>query len=102
PPLRPLRSRVLPYTTLFRSCRLPHAVFSELDFAFQEFLQTLRNSPKGILADGLALGPAKVGYDHDRTVMLKQVPDGRQALHDPIDRKSTRLNSSHVKISYAV
>src|SRR5690606_39750077 len=28
--------------------------------------------------------------------------DATLALHDPSDRKSTRLNSSHVKISYAV
>src|SRR5690606_40732729 len=28
--------------------------------------------------------------------------DGRSSMASPIDRKSTRLNSSHVKISYAV
>src|SRR5207253_3816978 len=27
---------------------------------------------------------------------------GSQAGHEPVDRKSTRLNSSHVAISYAV
>src|SRR5436309_11056552 len=29
-------------------------------------------------------------------------PDPRSFLRAPLDRKSTRLNSSHVKISYAV
>src|SRR5690606_39912554 len=35
--------------------------------------------------------------------LLSAILDSPTALrHDPLDRKSTRLNSSHVKISYAV
>src|SRR5690606_42136257 len=36
-----------------------------------------------------------------QTALLALRPDGRVA-HQQVDRKSTRLNSSHVKISYAV
>src|SRR5436190_18635160 len=32
----------------------------------------------------------------------RQRPAGRRPAHDPRDRKSTRLNSSHTVISYAV
>src|SRR5690606_41632508 len=47
----------------------------------------------------------------DGHIMLLEVGDGRVVVQDdgciehedlPVDRKSTRLNSSHVKISYAV
>src|SRR5690554_7034128 len=30
------------------------------------------------------------------------IPKGSRAAREPLDRKSTRLNSSHVRISYAV
>src|SRR5690606_39597331 len=49
-------------------------------------------------AEGLAV----VAADHDEGVF--QLAARLQALHhaaDQVDRKSTRLNSSHVKISYA-
>src|SRR5690606_41097288 len=36
-------------------------------------------------------------YDRELSIKMELVPD-----NDLIDRKSTRLNSSHVKISYAV
>src|SRR5690606_40183209 len=38
----------------------------------------------------------------DRDIWLVVHPDLRRAPQVGIDRKSTRLNSSHVKISYAV
>src|SRR3712207_7942648 len=75
---RPPRSTLFPYTTLFRSDRI-----------------TLEQ-----IADKLA----KAGYE------IRIVPEGTDA-HDPAntaddccdqDRKSTRLNSSHANISYAV
>src|SRR5690606_40733323 len=53
--------------------------------------------------------PAPAGRDADGPGhrRLQDGPDGRHRLRAPaagaaIDRKSTRLNSSHVKISYAV
>src|SRR2546421_7818117 len=69
---RPPRSTLFPYTTLFRS-RL------------------------NVIANGARLGEAPVsGSNPPRTVT-------RWRMNEPIpDRKSTRLNSSHDQISYAV
>src|SRR5690606_41086090 len=85
----PPQARLFPYTTLFRSFRL-------------------RNGNKALVATvggrrALWL-PTQLGYD------LLLEPVRPQALLDRLrelaapkpDRKSTRLNSSHVKISYAV
>src|SRR5258708_10886642 len=78
---RPPRSTLFPYTTLFRSRLLP----------------VLARGP----ADQLALGFLRV-QDRHGAVDLEQrnlLVEGRGALQD---RKSTRLNSSHQIISYAV
>src|SRR5690606_42095877 len=71
---RPPSSTLFPYTTLFRS----HSGFS--------LLRALGELPSGEVISQDAL----TGIHWVITS-----PDGR-------DRKSTRLNSSHVKISYAV
>src|SRR3712207_7448574 len=84
---RPPRSTLFPYTTLFRS-RLGLA--RELPAEEAE----VAPSPCDQLVvrarlDHLAL------MQHDNPV---RVPDRAE----PVDRKSTRLNSSHANISYAV
>src|SRR2546427_8527194 len=76
---RPPRSTLFPYTTLFRS-------------AFEQQLRALGGAPAGAAeppvdgeqAAAHGLHRWQQGYD----------------LHE--DRKSTRLNSSHSQISYAV
>src|SRR3712207_7828342 len=75
---RPPRSTLFPYTTLFRSAALDALHARELI------------SDVGALIGRLARGAF--------------TPDGRRCLvdHDGEDRKSTRLNSSHANISYAV
>src|SRR5436309_7200836 len=40
--------------------------------------------------------------DLDRQVLLERLARGQRGALEEKDRKSTRLNSSHVKISYAV
>src|SRR5258708_8103240 len=70
---RPPRSTLFPYTTLFRS----HA----------QQQQAQRQVP--------VLGP------HAQHFLQRQHDDGGSAAHVE-DRKSTRLNSSHQIISYAV
>src|SRR3712207_8805443 len=82
---RPPRSTLFPYTTLFRS-------------------QPVEDLPRGVpLGDLLELpgypgerggvGGAVVGVVGERRPRL---------LGQDVDRKSTRLNSSHANISYAV
>src|SRR2546422_7459600 len=74
---RPPRSTLFPYTTLFRS---PARARDD------------RPAPHGGLHDGS--GGLRVG--------ARLPPSRREILQGRIDRKSTRLNSSHGYISYAV
>src|SRR5260221_4112298 len=84
---RPPRSTLFPYTTLFRS--LEFAVFATIGtnfFSVKNVLEVVRLSVElGLLA--VALTPVIVSGGIDLSVG---------------DRKSTRLNSSHTVISYAV
>src|SRR3712207_7425818 len=77
---RPPRSTLFPYTTLFRS--------------------TVEKNPNlGLIS---ITGPRVVALRlNTRNGITKDV-NVRKALIMGIDRKSTRLNSSHANISYAV
>src|SRR3712207_7611260 len=77
---RPPRSTLFPYTTLFRSPPLAH-----------DRAAALRQPQPQLLV--------AVGLD-DRPRELLRVAADEQVL--AVDRKSTRLNSSHANISYAV
>src|SRR2546429_6605092 len=81
---RPPRSTLFPYTTLFRSL-------------FPEFFPTATElgTTKGNNCVGVVDCPT-----HSR--LLQSLPDDRLATCFDQDRKSTRLNSSHGYISYAV
>src|SRR3712207_7543694 len=84
---RPPRSTLFPYTTLFRSAdaKLPQNTDGAIKVAV---------TPEG---EGFALRFAEgAGVLHAH--------DGEWSLLDGklVDRKSTRLNSSHANISYAV
>src|SRR2546430_11242272 len=71
---RPPRSTLFPYTTLFRS---------RAD-------------------DRSRLGRPGERDDGDLGVLHHRLADDRALSVDQLDRKSTRLNSSHSQISYAV
>src|SRR3712207_9397133 len=99
---RPPRSTLFPYTTLFRSDGA-HIASLLITFFY-------RQMPK-LIDDGhlyLAVPPlyrltqgSKSAYardDADRERLMKTVFKGS----GKVDRKSTRLNSSHANISYAV
>src|SRR3712207_7102513 len=88
---RPPKSTLFPYTTLFRSVGQPAG----------------RRGPDpgdvraGVpLAGGLLPGHVRglAAPDHHQPVP----GHGASPAADPVDRKSTRLNSSHANISYAV
>src|SRR3712207_7221502 len=86
---RPPRSTLFPYTTLFRS---------EAD------------AVRGTRGDvhGRAHARQEPGDEHQPVAVALElflhlgIALGRKQARHPADRKSTRLNSSHANISYAV
>src|SRR3712207_6937785 len=87
---RPPRSTLFPYTTLFRS-RGEHRP-EVTDAGHRVRLAGPRGPTEGGAGQGLGGGDREAGGDPGPLV-----DRGRLA-----DRKSTRLNSSHANISYAV
>src|SRR5256885_6810707 len=89
---RPPRSTLFPYTTLFRSPRL-------LAPALNLSLGVCRDSanPVSIESQGTAGGRAGQQRSDEESSA-----EGCHGKCHPTDRKSTRLNSSHLVISYAV
>src|SRR3712207_8455291 len=85
---RPPRSTLFPYTTLFRS---QFAALS-FDVSFQEMLATWCSGGT------LVLVPEELR--RDAPALLDRI--GAEGVERLLDRKSTRLNSSHANISYAV
>src|SRR5688572_31321934 len=77
---RPPRSTLFPYTTLFRS-----------GGPLRRRALALR---RGVRAEPSARAPLQHGERGGATAQRRGGP--------PLDRKSTRLNSSHSQISYAV
>src|SRR3712207_7206773 len=90
---RPPRSTLFPYTTLFRSdqCDVCAVSFADVEKAVA---QLANSHPKVISLQPNVL--RDVWADIERVAATLGVES--QAL----DRKSTRLNSSHANISYAV
>src|SRR2546426_5763189 len=91
---RPARSTLFPYTTLFRSI----AVDLERVLARPELLHDLE---PGVAAVGLdrEQSPARREAAGKRREDLLRLEIGGHP-RPPGDRKSTRLNSSHLVISY--
>src|SRR3712207_8414827 len=86
---RPPRSTLFPYTTLFRSL-LPQTCAVRRRGGGV-------HPPEGVLRPGAA-GPRHGGAPR-RALRRRVATRGGRAA---VDRKSTRLNSSHANISYAV
>src|SRR5258708_16925047 len=80
---RPPRSTLFPYTTLFRSIYYAMNSPSEAELAVAELQESIER--------------LKVTTPDGRGVFRR-----RETLTKSLDRKSTRLNSSHQIISYAV
>src|SRR3712207_8904701 len=92
---RPPRSTLFPYTTLFRS--LLEAV---LDPGHRP--RDLAGHERLAAAGRLVVEQDAVHRVHAvRLAVVHRRPVAEQ-LGDAVDRKSTRLNSSHANISYAV
>src|SRR5258705_3411613 len=82
---RPPRSTLFPYTTLFRSAAIARA----------EAAETETTRLRKAIAD-------KGGDEHSPTMDAYLAVCASNRKHTDGDRKSTRLNSSHLGISYAV
>src|SRR3712207_7941112 len=88
---RPPRSTLFPYTTLFRSL-------------------VWTTTPWTLISNAaVAVGPevqyATVEVDGERVILAEELLEkvlGQDGYEVLLDRKSTRLNSSHANISYAV
>src|SRR5256885_9940112 len=80
---RPPRSTLFPYTTLFRSVKVPSLVvpYDANDFEISVVRRIQKGTVENVHLDSSA-----------ERVFVRKI----------IDRKSTRLNSSHLVISYAV
>src|SRR5690606_41175313 len=65
-----------------------------------DFWQELNDTLRMLVPDGE--GRNVVINDATGVIMVRAMPDELRSVANYLDRKSTRLNSSHVKISYAV
>src|SRR3712207_8282443 len=86
---RPPRSTLFPYTTLFRSDP-----------------EDAEQRPPDVVVghEGVQQDPRELGAEQERRRLAARVRDeaAHAAVPGRVDRKSTRLNSSHANISYAV
>src|SRR3712207_7486272 len=99
---RPPRSTLFPYTTLFRSVQIGISLIGVLAGAFggatlaEPLAGALRSVPAlAPYAGPVAFGAVVVAITYLSLILGELVPKR-------LDRKSTRLNSSHANISYAV
>src|SRR5256885_9728350 len=87
---RPPRSTLFPYTTLFRS----EWFVGDKEVEGWHFgLTTEDRAPRPSL---------RVATEWNRKTVRSEGRGARSSVVSPKDRKSTRLNSSHLVISYAV
>src|SRR3712207_6851987 len=89
---RPPRSTLFPYTTLFRSLNWKHVfgagLLGGIGFTMSIFITNLAFA-----------GQAETVNASKMAILLASLVAGTAGF---LDRKSTRLNSSHANISYAV
>src|SRR5690554_7599302 len=91
---RPPRSTLFPYTTLFRSERTADCVVGGFRW-YKNTTDAIGSLLLGLYDDDGVLH--HVGVTASFTMARR-----KELARELADRKSTRLNSSHVRISYAV
>src|SRR3712207_8872433 len=91
---RPPRSTLFPYTTLFRSGVIE---FESVGKTFRDGTRAVVGLNLTVPSDKITVivGPSGCG----KTTTLRMI---NRMIEPTSDRKSTRLNSSHANISYAV
>src|SRR2546422_9209308 len=99
---RPPRSTLFPYTTLFRS-PLREAVRGEHGFEFRVRMGVHTGSVVlGVIGGDLRSDYTAAGQTTSVAARLLSLARADEIVVSDRDRKSTRLNSSHGYISYAV
>src|SRR3712207_6874134 len=93
---RPPRSTLFPYTTLFRSAAKPELHEADLQHRAHRLGRISASAVGGVHA------PPELGLHPPSLVRDLGLGPGVLHLDHQVDRKSTRLNSSHANISYAV
>src|SRR3712207_7202584 len=88
---RPPRSTLFPYTTLFRSIEI---VRRAIQTPLRQIAENAGQDGAVVAGDVLRKDDYAYGYDAQTGEYKDLIAAG--------DRKSTRLNSSHANISYAV
>src|SRR2546430_15772166 len=99
---RPPRSTLFPYTTLFRSTPLMFTGIQILESRIFDYIPrgVFSHSTVEVYPEAIAKGELIAAHVAEgRWYELSTLP---RYLDISLDRKSTRLNSSHSQISYAV
>src|SRR3712207_8938664 len=98
---RPPRSTLFPYTTLFRSRGVVdgggETPVAAKPFDEQDLAVAARDEEQQI-----GKGKFRIAQHRRQSVALEMVDRDQRLARRQRDRKSTRLNSSHANISYAV
>src|SRR5256885_9657319 len=98
---RPPRSTLFPYTTLFRSPDRDEGEEGKRSQIFHEHSEAVPEVVVNPQGASLMEGPAS-HVVHNRRREHVHPPPVEPRPPTEVDRKSTRLNSSHLVISYAV
>src|SRR3712207_9422689 len=99
---RPPRSTLFPYTTLFRSLRARHPEVPLHVLLRAAALLMAHHEHRLSVEAREATDDRRVGSEVTIAFELEEVGEERLHVVEEVDRKSTRLNSSHANISYAV
>src|SRR5690606_40920241 len=100
--LTQLHSALFPYTTLFRS-KLDHVIkemkiiFKSVPYGIDHTMRVLENAQTISQKENIDVSTQKV---IELSAVLHDIGSVEALRKHGSDRKSTRLNSSHVKISY--
>src|SRR5256885_17036776 len=99
---RPPRSTLFPYTTLFRS--QPERMLARRDLILARYRGVEVTIPPDVGEGDSALAVPPIAVPPLESLMVNSPTgdSGQDSLKTRRDRKSTRLNSSHLVISYAV
>src|SRR5690606_41596418 len=96
---RPHRTTLSPYTTLFRSRRV--LAVGQVDLR-EQLVENHTQHPPFVRGQLDQFGVSVHTRAPNRSLPDQRDREVKGLAVIPTDRKSTRLNSSHVKISYAV